>query len=121
MQLPAILEGPSLTRLIQGAVFGAIATAFIGFNWGGWMLEGTARQRAVADTSAALVAVLAPMCADKFRAGAEATQNMAEFKKVSSWQQDSYIQKGGWATFPGMSSPDLAIAQACATLLTKIQ
>ena len=31
---------------------------------------------------------------------------------------DSYIQKGGWATFPGMGSPDLAIAQACAKLLT---
>ena len=121
MQLPAILEGPSLTRLVQGGLFGAAATAFIGFNWGGWMLESTARQKAVADTSAALVAVLAPMCADRFNSGAEAALNMAEFKKVSSWQQDSYIQKGGWATFPGMTSPDLAIAQACAKSLATIQ
>ena len=118
MQLPEILEGPSLTRIIQGALFGAAATAFIGFNWGGWTLESTAKQRTVADTSAALVAVLAPMCADKFRSGAEGVLNIAELNKVSTWQQDSYIQKGGWATFPGMSSPDLAIAQACAKLLT---
>jgi hypothetical protein len=75
MQLPEMLEGPSLTRLIQGALFGAAATAFIGFNWGGWALESTARQRAVADTSAAMVAVLAPMCADKFRSGSEAAVN----------------------------------------------
>jgi hypothetical protein len=118
MQLPAILEGESLRRLIQGAVAGGLVTALLGFNWGGWMLESTARQIAVKDTTAALVAVLAPMCADKFRTASDVTLNMAEFKKVSSWMQDSFIQKGGWATFPGMSSPDLAIAQACARLLT---
>lgn len=119
MRLPAILEGESLRRLIQGALAGGLVTALIGFNWGGWMLESTARQMAVKDTSAALVAVLAPMCADKFRTASDATLIMTEFKKVNSWQQDSYIQKGGWATFPGMNSPDLAIAQACAMLLTR--
>ena len=118
MRLPAILEGESLTRLLQGALFGVLATVVIGFNWGGWTLESTAKQTAVKDTSTALVAVLAPMCADKFRHASDVTLNMAEFKKVSSWQQDSFIQKGGWATFPGMNSPDLAIAQACAKLLT---
>jgi hypothetical protein len=117
MRLPAILEGESLRRLIQGAIVGGLLTAFIGFNWGGWMTESTAKQRAVSDSSAALVAVLAPMCADKFRSGSDAALNMTEFKKVSTWMQDSFIQKGGWATFPGMSSPDLAIAQACARLL----
>ena len=118
MQLPAILEGESLRRLIQGAVVGGVVTALLGFNWGGWMLESTAKQAAAKDTSAALVAVLAPMCADKFRTASDAAVNITEFKKVSSWMQDSFIQKGGWATFPGMSSPDLAIAQACAKLLT---
>ena len=117
MQMPAILEGPSLTRLVQGACLGAAATAIIGFNWGGWTLQSTAREMAVRDTSTALVAVLAPMCVDKFRTGADGTSNMTEFKKVSTWQQDTFIQKGGWATFPGMSSPDLAVARACATLL----
>ena len=117
MRLPAILEGESLTRLVQGAVVGVAATAVIGFSWGGWMLESNAKAMAVKDTSAALVAVLAPMCADKFRNGSDAALTMAEFKKVNSWQQDSYIQKGGWATFPGMSAPDFAIAQACAKLL----
>jgi hypothetical protein len=42
---------------------------------------------------------------------------MTEFKKVSTWQQDSFIQKGGWATFPGMSGTDFAVARACANLL----
>ena len=121
MQLPAILEGPSLTRLLQGAFVGFVATAVIGFNWGGWTLGSTAKQMAQKDTSAALVAVLAPMCAEKFRSSSDAAAKMAEFKKVSLWQQDSFIQKGGWATFPGMSSPDLAIAEACAKMLTALQ
>ncbi len=45
---------------------------------------------------------------------------MVELKKVSSWMQDSYIEKGGWATFPGMTSPDRGVAQACVTLLTAL-
>ena len=94
MQLPALLEGESLKRLIQGAIVGAIATAFIGFNWGGWTTQSSAKQMALADTSTALVAVLGPMCADKFRAASDVVVNMAEFKKVSSWQQEFLHPKG---------------------------
>jgi hypothetical protein len=121
MQLPPILQGESLTRLLQGAFVGFLATVVIGFGWGGWTLGSTAKETAAKSAAAAIVAVLAPMCADKFRQAAEATVNMVELKKVSSWMQDSYIEKGGWATFPGMSSPDRGVAQACATLLTTVQ
>ena len=34
MEMSAILKGESLTRLLQGAAIGAIATMVIGFNWG---------------------------------------------------------------------------------------
>jgi hypothetical protein len=37
-------------------------------------------------------------------------------KKVNSWLQDSYIEKGGWATFPGIASP-FGVGRACATAL----
>ena len=33
MDMPAILQGDSLVRLIQGAVAGALATIVIGFGW----------------------------------------------------------------------------------------
>jgi hypothetical protein len=120
MQLPSILQGESRTRLLQGAFAGFLATVVIGFGWGGWTFGSTARETAAKSAAAAVVAVLAPMCADKFRQAADASANMAELKKVSSWMQDSYIEKGGWATFPGMTSPDRGIAQACATLLTAL-
>jgi hypothetical protein len=121
MQLPSILQGESRTRLLQGAFVGFLATVVIGFGWGGWTLGSTAKQMADKSSSAAVVAVLAPMCADRFRHGADASANMAELKKVSSWMQDTYIEKGGWATFPGMSAPDRGVAQACANLLTALQ
>jgi len=34
MQLPSILQGESLKRLLQGAAAGAVATIFVGFYWG---------------------------------------------------------------------------------------
>jgi hypothetical protein len=120
MQVPSILQGESLTRLLQGAFADFLATVVIGFSWGGWTLGSTAKEMAVKNASAAVVAVLAPICAEKFRQGAEATANLAELKKVNSWMQDSYIEKGGWATFPGMTSPDRGVAQACVTLLTAL-
>lgn len=120
MQLPSILQGESLIRLMQGAIGGCVATAIIGFNWGGWTLETTAKQMAESSANAAVVAALAPICADKFRQATDASLNMSELKKVNSWMQDSYIEKGGWATFPGMSSPERGVAQACANLLTAL-
>jgi hypothetical protein len=121
MQLPSILQGESLIRLTQGALGGCLATVIVGFNWGGWTLESTARQMAESSANTALVAALAPMCADKFRQATDAGLNMVELKKVNSWMQDSYIEKGGWATFPGKDSPEHGVAQACANLLTALK
>jgi hypothetical protein len=121
MQVPSALapylNGDSPKRFIQGLVVGAVATMVIGFNWGGWTLGSTAKDMAQKSSTAAVVQALAPICADKFQRAAEAPANMAELKKVNSWQQDSFIEKGGWATFPGMTSPERGVAQACANLL----
>jgi hypothetical protein len=121
MQLPSILQGESLTRLLQGAFVGFLATVVIGFSWGGWTLGSTATQMAEKSARTALVTVLAPMCAEKFRQASDATLNMVELKKVSSWMQDTYIEKGGWATFPGMTSSDSGVAKECANLLTALR
>ena len=58
MQVPSILQGESLKRLLQGAAVGAVTTMVIGFNWGGWTLGSTAREMAQKTGSAAVVAAL---------------------------------------------------------------
>jgi hypothetical protein len=121
MQLPSILQGDSLTRLVQGAAAGAIATMIIGFSWGGWVTGGTSKELVQRSVSTALVSALSPICVDKFQRSAEVTANLVEFKKVNSWQQGSFIEKGGWATMPGGDSANEAVAQACATMLSNLQ
>jgi hypothetical protein len=68
VELPSILQGESLTRLLQGAAAGAIATIVVGFYWGGWSLSSTANKMAIERSELAVVAALAPVCAEKFRA-----------------------------------------------------
>ena len=118
MELPAILKGDSLTRLLQGAFAGAAAAIVIGFGWGGWTLGGTAAQMSERSANAAIVKVLAPICVDNFQRATGANNNLVELKKVSSWQQGSFVEKGGWATMPGTASPDSTVARACAELLS---
>jgi len=121
MQLPAILEGESLTRLVQGAVAGVVATLIIGFTWGGWVTGGTAKEMTQKSASSALVTALAPICVDKFRHSPEAAVNLAELKKVNSWQQGTFITKGGWATMPGSTEANSAVAEACANMLSALK
>src|SRR3954454_2772662 len=98
MTLPPILQGESVTRLLQGAAFGALAAIVIGFYWGGWVTGRTAQEMTQKSASNAVVLALAPICVEKFRQSTNAPENLAEMKKASSWQQGSFIEKGGWAT-----------------------
>jgi alpha/beta superfamily hydrolase len=119
MQLPPFLQGDSPARLLQGAAAGAALTAVIGFGWGGWMLDSKAQTMAEERTNSAVVAALAPICADKFQNADEATAKLVALKKVDSWEQDTFIIKGGWATFPGGAEPNRGVAEACANMLNK--
>lgn len=121
MPVPAILQGDSLTRLLQGAAVGAIATLIVGFYWGGWVTGGSAREMVRHSSTSAVVAALSPICVDKFQHSAEAAGNLVELKKVSSYQQGSFIEKGGWATLPGSNTANSAVAQACADLLSSLK
>jgi hypothetical protein len=118
MQIPSALHGESLTRLFQGIAIGAIATIVIGFYWGGWVTGGTAVEMARKGADSAVVSTLAPLCVDKFQHAANVATNMAELKKISSpWEQGAFVEKGGWATMAGATSPDSAVARACAEML----
>ena len=114
-----MLDGESGTRLLQGAIGGAIVTMVIGFGWGGWTLGSTAEEMAAERTSAAVVAAYAPICVERYNANATPEQRDA-FSKESAWSRDSLIEKAGYATPPGSKSPNGPVADACAKALTKI-
>ena len=110
-----------MTRLLQGAAVGVVATLIIGFGWGGWTLQSTAKT--LADTAAnnAVVAAIAPICVDQFQRSADATGNLAALKNVNTWEQGAFVEKGGWAVMPGSKSVDSGVPQACATLLNNLK
>jgi hypothetical protein len=116
MQLPPILQGEALKRLLQGAAVGTAATIIIGFQWGGWTLGSTAVKQVKDAEQAGIVRVLAPICADKFQRSADATINLDALNKADSWKRNEIVEKAGWTTFPG-SEPDRAVADACVKLL----
>jgi hypothetical protein len=109
---------PSLKPAIWGAVIGAVAISVVGFSSLGWTLGSTADRMATERAQTAVVAVLAPICVERFQQQADAPAKLAEFNKVSSsWDRRSMIEKGGWATIAGSETPNSAVVTACAERL----
>ena len=92
MEFPEMLRGDSLTRIIQGTLFGFILTAFIGFNYAGWTLEATAEKVANERVQAAIIAALTPICVEKFQAANDAKDSAAKLKATENWKQDKFIE-----------------------------
>ena len=64
----------------------------------------------------AVVAALAPVCADKFRALADFDARKTALSKIDSWKRRDEFPKE-FVTLPGESSPDTALVDACYALL----
>ena len=108
---------PGVKPAVWGAVAGAIALAVVGFSQLGWTLGSTAEKMATQRAETAVVAALAPICVERFQQQTDAAAKLVAFNKVSSWDRRSLIEKGGWATMPGSSTPNSAVASACADKL----
>jgi len=121
MKLPPMLQGDSLTRLLQGAAAGGAITLIVGFGWGGWQLHSKAQKMAQDSANSAVVAVLAPICADRFEHATGATATLAKLKATDSWKQDVFLVEGGWATFPGSTEPNRNVAEVCAKILSELK
>src|SRR6266567_7851737 len=88
MEVPSILQGESLKRLLQGAAAGAVAVMVVGFNWGGWTLGSTVEKVAKERADTAVVATLAPICVEQFRQATNASVNLSELNKFSyAWDR----------------------------------
>lgn len=102
---------------LKPGIWGAAAISVLGFSSFGWTLASTAERMAQERGQTAVVAVLAPICVEKFQHQADASAKLVEFNKVPSWDRRSIIEKGGWATMPGNDGPNSAVVTACAERL----
>lgn len=109
------MQTPEWTKpAALGVALGVVATAIVGFNWGGWVTGGTARKMADDAAQNARTQIVASLCVDKFASGPDAEAQFAKLKKESSWKQGDFITAGGWATIPGVSKDIGGVANACA-------
>jgi hypothetical protein len=104
---------------VWGGMIGAVAMMIVGFAWWGWTLGSTAESLAKERADAAVVALLTPLCVERFLKQPDALTKLAEFQRTAAWQQSQVVEKGGWATTPGSTTPNAAVARACAAQLTK--
>ena len=116
MQVPSMLQGKSLKRLLQGAAAGAIATMFVGFYWGGWSLGSTARQ----DGKTALRAGSRSRPGSRVRRQVPRTagrrgETSRAFEGQLWKRRDEFPKE--FVTLPGKSYPSSALVDACYTLL----
>lgn len=120
MQIPAMFQDIPYARLFQGASFGAIATILIGFNWGGWTLESTAKNNSREMVKNAVTSVLTPICVDNFNNSADQASNLVRFQSESAYKQGRFIEDGGWAIFPGTTEANREVARACAVIISDL-
>jgi hypothetical protein len=116
IKLPPILQGESLTRLVQGIAIGAVAAMVVGFYWGGWTLGSTAEKMANQRSERAVVAALAPGCAARFAALPDAAAKKIALAKADSWKRSDEFPKE-LVTLQGESLPNSALVDACSTLV----
>lgn len=116
------MELPAETKpALMGAAVGALALAIVGFTWGGWFTGGSVDKLVKESSAKAVVSALAPICVDNFKRAADSSSQLAELKKVSSWQQAAFMEKGGWAKIPGTEKISSGMATACAEMILALK
>jgi hypothetical protein len=105
---------PSLWTGAGGVVVGMLLLSY-GF---GFMSNNRAEKLASASSERAVIAVLAPVCADKFRALPDVAARTATLvaEKDNSYKMRAAFPEA-MITLPGRSYPDSDLAAACAGLV----
>ena len=109
MKIPAILQGEARTRFLQGIAFGAVATIIIGFAWGGWVTEESARIMRVSAEDNGRMSVLVPLCVTQFTAADGA---ITRYKAASVYSRENLVSEVVKSV--ASTRMDYALAKACA-------
>jgi dienelactone hydrolase len=98
---------------LYGAAAGAVALAIVGFSWGGWVTDATAKQLASKQARLEVVAALVPICVEQSKQDPQVVETLAQLESTTSYKRRDMLMKAGWATMPGSSDPNSSVASAC--------
>ena len=108
---------------VLSAIGGAIVLAIIGFKWGGWVTNSTAKEMAEEMAQNAVIESVVPICVEQFNQDPQKNQKLKELKKLDYYgnpDRSDYVEEQGWATLPGEEKPSDMIAEECAKQIIKI-
>jgi hypothetical protein len=103
---------------LWGGVGGALITMYVGFNFGGWITNGSAEVMAKETAATAVAERLGTICVAQFNRDTDKSQNLKEMKDKDVWDKGRYIEKQNWAIMPGDDKPEDGVADACAKQLS---
>ncbi len=94
---------------VWGLICGGIISMIIGFGWGGWTTAATTQKM----SAEAVLASQAAICIAQFIKQPNHEEKLKEIEKVSSWDREKFIEKGGWDKMPGQDKADYGVSRAC--------
>ena len=105
---------------LWSGVGGALVTAYIGFNFGGWVTNGGAVALANESAAAAVAERLGSICVAQFNRDQAKSEKLDQMKGKDTWEMGRYIDAQSWAIMPGDEKSESGVADACARQLSKI-
>ena len=96
-----------------------MVAAVIGFNWGGWLTNGSAEAMAKETAANAVAERLGSICVAQANRDSQKGQKLSEMKGQDAWERGRSIEKLSWAIMPGDEKADSKVADACAKLFTE--
>jgi hypothetical protein len=108
-----------LNGFIWGLASGAVAAVIVGLSMGWIVSSSKANVMAYERAQTALVAVMTPICVQKFRQAEGYAGRLAALKEIAMpWGRRDFVAKGEWANIGERA--DFAVADACAEELNKL-
>jgi hypothetical protein len=107
------MKWQTVKTVLLSAIGGAIVWWIVLAAVWGWVPPGRADKQASERAQTAVLNALTPICVARFEHDTDREAKLAALKQASSWTQDDFVIKQGWATMPGSKEPKRSIAQEC--------
>ena len=105
---------------VWGIILGSILTMVLGFGYAGWTTKSTVERLSAQRADAAVTAALVPVCLARSKSDNASVKRLGELRAItSSYEQQEFVTKIGWAEVPGTDTSSRDLAEACASALIK--
>lgn len=112
---------PSKKLWLASCLAAAAGTAAIGFGTDAWVTRGAAQQMAEQAAQQARAKLTATACVERFANADNFTTRLERFQQASAYDRERLIEKGNWATLPGVEEPVASAPDRCADRVADLE